>query len=456
MTSALRSFLPAIVVAQLLTGTAFAQTPDPAAPPAADVAVLRDEVARLRDEVAALRAALTEIRAAAGMPSAAPQAAPTQTPAVTREAFDMLRAQVAEQAQTKVESSSRLPVKLSGTILVNAFVNSADVNWLENPNIVTQSPLGADPTGSMSVTARQSRLGIEASGIMMGSWQASGTFITDFLGGVPNFQTGTVMGLPRLLYAFGRIDNGRTAIQAGQDHALLAPRDPTSLAALSFPLFFRSGNLYLRVPQARIEQRAGDLWTFAGGIVAPIAGDHGGQFEFAPAAGIGERSRRPAYEGRAEFHAGESGADRRLIAGLATQYGWRESSSDLTSSWALAVDVDARAGRFGAAGEFFIADRAGAFGAALSQAARTTGGWAEGRFLITSRARVAAGFGMDRPDTTRSKPALTENRSTFGNLIFDLTPEVSFSVEHRWLRTSYTVLPVRSTQHVNGTLAIRF
>ena len=29
---------------------------------------------------------------------------------------------------------------------------------------------------------------------------------------------------------------------------MLAPRDPTSLAALSFPQFFRSGNLYLRAP----------------------------------------------------------------------------------------------------------------------------------------------------------------------------------------------------------------
>jgi hypothetical protein len=448
-----RVVVPTFIVALASAGgTALAQTPEPGgATPAADVSLLRDEVARLRDEVAALRAALAEMRTAVGG-----QVAPAQTPAVTREAFEVLKAQVTEQAQTKVESSSRLPVKLSGTILVNTFVNSSDVNWLENPNLATQPPLGTDPTGSMSLTARQSRLGIEATGITMGNWQASGTLITDFFGGVPNFQTGTVMGLPRLLYAFGRVENARTAIQIGQDHALLAPRDPTSLAALASPLFSRSGNLYLRVPQARIEQRLGSQWTVAGGIVAPIAGDHSGQFEFAPAAGAGERSRRPAVEGRAEFHAGDRDSDRRFTAGVATQYGWRQSASSLTSSWAVAVDVDARAGRFGAAGELFTADRAGAFGAALSQAARTAGGWAEGRFAITSRARVAAGFGMDRPETTRGVLVLRENRSTFSNLIFDVTPEVAFSLEHRWLRTSYTVLPVRSTQHVNGVLAIRF
>ena len=80
--------------------------------------------------------------------------------------------------------------------------------------------------------------------------------IADFYGGVPGFQTGTVMGLPRLLYAFGRLETDRTAIEIGQDHAILAPRDPTSLAALSFPLLFRSGNLYLRAPQARVERQA--------------------------------------------------------------------------------------------------------------------------------------------------------------------------------------------------------
>ena len=42
------------------------------------------------------------------------------------------------------------------------------------------------------------------------------------------------MGLPRLLYAFGRLERDGTAIQVGQDQVMLAPRDPTSLAAVDF------------------------------------------------------------------------------------------------------------------------------------------------------------------------------------------------------------------------------
>src|SRR4029453_9735243 len=131
--------------------------------------------------------------------------------------------------------------------------NSGEGNWPENPNLVGNPSTESGARGSMSATARQGRVGLEGGGIDVGNWQASGTIIADFLGGVPGFQTGTVMGLPRLLYAFGRVESDRTAIEVGQEHAILAPRDPTSLAALSFPLLFRSGNLSLRVAQARAE-----------------------------------------------------------------------------------------------------------------------------------------------------------------------------------------------------------
>jgi hypothetical protein len=96
--------------------------------------------------------------------------------------------------------------------------------------------------------------------------------------------------VPRLLYAFGRLETDRTAIEIGQDHAILAPKDPTSLAALSFPLLYRSGNLYVRTPQVRVERRLGPGVAVTMGIVAPIAGDGPSEYEFAPAAGLRGRT----------------------------------------------------------------------------------------------------------------------------------------------------------------------
>jgi hypothetical protein len=456
----MRILLP-FCIATFTASPVLAQAPEsgPSAS-AADVAALRDELTRLRDEVAALRAALAEVRESVG--SSARVNANQQQPApqvvqVTPEAIEMLKTQIAEQAQAKVESSSRFPVKVSGTILANTFANSGEANWLENPNLVAGPLAAGRPEGSASATARQSRIGLETSGITFGSWQASGTIIADFLGGVPNFQTGTIMGLPRLLYAFGRIQNDRTAIEVGQDVMILAPRDPTSLAALSFPLLFRSGNLYLRAPQARVEQKLGSDWTVVMGIVAPIAGDGPTAYEFAPPAGAGERSKRPAVQGRVGFARGDKDTAHEFAAGLSGHYGWRRPATQLIESWAVAVDFNARAGRVGAAGELFLAENAEPFGGGISQAGRASGGWAEGRLRVTPRSMVTTGFGLDRPKDAVGRLLRSDNRSVFGSVIFDITPEVATSVEYRWLRTRLGLVPAsRENHHVNAVLAVRF
>lgn len=449
--------------------------------PAADVAALGEELARLRHELGSLRAEVATLRRAMETPAptvipavysppapptlaesgaraavAAVRAELTAQPAVTPEALEMLQAQVEEQAQSKVESASKMPVRLSGTVLANTYVNSGEANWLENPNIVAPPPPDAVNRGSMSATARQSRIGLDVGVIPVGDWRASGTLVFDFFGGVPNFQNGTVMGLPRLLIAFGRMEHGGTAIEVGQDHMMLAPRDPTSLAALSFPLFFRSGNLYLRAPQARVEQRFGG-WTLATGIVAPIAGDFTGDYEFAPAAGAGERSKRPAVQSRLGFANGDADAPREVAVGVSGHYGWRRMESALQDSWAVAVDGNARAGRLGVAGEYFVAENAEVFGGAISQAGRTSGGWVEARFALTSRLDLNGGFGIDRPDDAVGRLVRSENRSAFGNFIIRLTPEVATSLEYRWLETEAGLLPItRRNHHLNAVFAVKF
>lgn len=451
--------------------------------PTAEIVALRAELARLkgemnalRDDVALLRQyvtaevrmqqssdsmALPVLRHASWQPFDLPGRAGVHEQAKGTQAapdLEMLKAQGEEQAQSPVESSTRLPLRLSGTVLANTFLNSGEANWLENPNLVAAAPPGGATAGSMSATVRQSRVGFEIGTMPVGSWTASGAMMVDFFGGVPNFQNGTVMGLPRLLYAFGRLETDRTAIHVGQDHVLLAPRDPTSLAALSFPLFFRSGNLHLRAPQARVERSVGAALTLAGGIVAPIAGDFSDFYEFAPAAGAGERSKRPALQGRAEFGRGNLDDESGFSIGGGGQYGWRRVVQTLDPSWAVAVDANVRVGRFGLGGEVFRAENGEALGAALSQAGSAFGGWIEARVALSARLDVNAGVGVDRPEEAAlGRLVRQENRGAFGNLIFRLTPEVATSLEYCWLETRAGLIPVnRVNHHVNAVFAVKF
>ena len=405
---------------------------------------LRDEIAELRSAVADLRRELTTLRAV--QEPAAPLDA--QPPAVP---VEMLQSQVEQLAQEKVSSGSRFPVTLSGTILSNTVYNSGEANWLESPNLV-----GATSGGSMTSTMRQSRLGLDVGAIPVGAWTARGTLILDFLGGTPGFVTGTVMGLPRMLYAFGRLERGGTAIEVGQDHVLLAPRDPTSLAAFAFPQFFRSGNLYLRAPQVRLEQKLGGFAVKAG-IVAPVVGDAGPAYVFAPPAGAGERSERPALEAHVGYDRGDDVSAAEFHLGGSGHYGWSRFGAGLVASGAGAVDFLARAGRVGLAGEIYAAEDMDAYGAGVAQRGRSEGGWVEARLRASSKVSFTGGAGVDRRPDGLGQFGRLRNTSAFGNTIVRLTPEVAVSLEYKWLQTRYGPVPVnRENHHVNAVFAVTF
>lgn len=419
-----------------------------------ELGVLRDEVADLRRQLGALAAELRAMRGLLPEPAVVHAGSATATLAQATAGAqvppEMLQSQVEELAQTRVEASSRFPVTLTGTIVSNTVYNTGDANWLESPNLV-----GTASGGSMTSTMRQSRLGFDVRAIPIGSWEAKGALVVDFFGGTPGFVNGTVMGLPRLLYAFGRLERGGTAIQAGQDHAMLAPRDPTSLAAFAFPQFFRAGNLYLRAPQLRLEQKFKGF-TAKGGIIAPIAGDAGTSYIFAPPAGAGERSERPAVQGHLGWAAGSPDAAGEVQVGVSGHQGWIKQAGELVTSAAGAIDVNVRRGRVGLAGEAYLADELDAFGAGVGQPGRSEGGWAEVRLAVASRLSFNGGAALDRrPDGAGSAGRL-RNTSAFGNVIWRLTPEVAASVEYRWLQTRYVSGRNRENHHVNAVFAVTF
>jgi hypothetical protein len=405
-----------------------------------EVAELRAELAELRAEVAALKAARRNDE---------------QTP--KDPAIELLRGQVAELAQTKVESTSRFPVKLFGTIHAHVFANSATPNWMDIPNLVNPDPADGH-RGTFSATLRQTRLGFTADGPKLGAVSTSAVVAMDFFGGIPGFQTGQVMGLPRLLVAFARLDGEKTAAEIGQDHVMLAPKDPTSLAGFAFPLLFRSGNLYLRAPQVRVERAITTRLRASGGIVAPIAGDLAIEdFRFVPPALGGERSRRPAVQARLGYASGEPDAPRLADFGVSGHYGWERRPAELADSWAGAVDFAVRRGWIGVAGELFAGENIDMFGGALGLDARAAGGWAELQLKPATRFSIQAGGGVDEiRGAARALAVRRRNQSAYGNLIVEVTPELETSFEYRWLATSPRGASDRRNHHFDWVFAYKF
>jgi len=414
-----------------------------------EVRAMRAEIQRLRQEVETLR---QEVRGSPQEPSPA-------------EILPVLQAQVQEHAQTKVESASKFPVKLFGTIVSQTAWNSGEPNWLDLPNIAGPRRTG-EPSGTFISTMRQSRVGLMLDGPTIGSMKLNGLYTMDFFGGIPNFSTGQVMGLPRMLYAYARLDGEKSAFQIGQDNMILAPNNPTSLGAQAFPLMFRSGNLYFRVPQIRAERvlassEGGEFHAIAG-IIAPVAGDfvapQAVNYQFVPPPLAGERSRMPGVQARLVWRAlsADPYEKPKWELGASGHYS-RERFVTTVSSWAGAVDFNATLGRFGTGGELFVGRNIDAFGGSVGQNAQSHGGFIEGRVTATRRFSLNGGFGTDRLYHLARFPAgITRNSSAFGNAIYSLTPEFSTSLEYRWLKTRVPLPDRRLNHQLNLIFAYSF
>src|SRR5262249_53518169 len=66
--------------------------------------------------------------------------------------------QIATQEQTKVESESKFPVKLTGLLVMNGFVNTGNVDMPATPTLALPG------YGSTDFSARQSILGLDLRG----------------------------------------------------------------------------------------------------------------------------------------------------------------------------------------------------------------------------------------------------------------------------------------------------
>ncbi len=174
---------------------------------------------------------------------------PTQAPENdedTRERVDVNSARVAEQAETKVGSSQRFPLTLTGMLLFDAFRAGG------NPSpgfLESYSDYSATEPGG-GATLRQSIIGLEFQGPhIFGDGQIHGSFSMDF------WATSGRDDVFRIRRGTISFEWKRRTITVGQDKTLIAPFAPESFARVGIPPLSGAGNLWLWRPQIRYEER---------------------------------------------------------------------------------------------------------------------------------------------------------------------------------------------------------
>lgn len=355
--------------------------------------------------------ALLALLAAGAAPLAAqaPQDSLAERVRRAEEAIELLRAQLAEQAQSKVQSRLRNTVEISGLVLMNAFYNSGKTNNSDVP-LHADTLLSTDrtglPTANAGATLRQTRVGVSVSGARALGAALRGDLQMDFFGGQQPSVGGRTFPLLRIRTASLRLDWTRLTLLVGQEKPVIAPQVPVSYASAGIPLFARAGNLWLWIPQVRVTAHGAGAVRPGVEVAALAPMQYKAQGPFFTQPDSAERSRRPAVEGRAFVRWGEE--DTESEVGVGGHLAWIATTGDsLLPSRAVTADFRVALGRrVSLAGSAFVGRAlAGIGGGGIGQdlgtdgaPLKTKGGWVQLDVRPSFAWEFGGGVGIDDPD----------------------------------------------------------
>lgn len=452
------------------------------------VEALTEAVGKAQEQVEASQRQLNELKSElndlrrqmnAGRSDPDPQADAEQLAAqveALKETQAMQQSQIATHDQAKVESLSKYPVKVSGLILLNGFVNTGQVD------------MGATPTlalpgwGSTGATMRQTVLGLDARGphILGGSSHAD--VRTDFMGDTGGTGAYSAGGLLRLRTAHADVDWEHTELFFALDRPLISPTEPTSLTAVAVPPLAWSGNLWTWNPQLGVTQdfmlRGRERFRTQAALIDvanPPYSTVGPGGPIYPAS-TGELSRWPGVQARVAVMGGEAERGFQLGAGgyfarHRTVYG---STFD---AWAGTLDYrQPLPGGMELSGNFYRGLALGGLGggaykdygvrAELDHPGKfyvrpfdNVGGWAQLKERAGERLEFNQAFGMDEVPgaevgrypgvTTSIYQTLARTQTFVGNTIYSPSAWLQFSVEYRRL-ASYSEGAPDAASHIIG------
>ena len=201
------------------------------------------ELEDLRAQLASLRGELSTFRAVEASSSSAADLSAAVEP--IREEQSVQQAQIATHEQSKVETGSKDPLKLSGLVLLSSFVNTSGVDDPVAPSLVVPG------SGSTGASLRQTVLGFDARGPRLLNARSHADLRVDFYGtgSSSNGAYPYAGGLLRLRTAHAALDWTRTEAFFSLDRTILSPETPSSLTAVAVPALAWSGNLWSWNPQ---------------------------------------------------------------------------------------------------------------------------------------------------------------------------------------------------------------
>lgn len=401
-------------------------------------------------------------------------ASPTTTAAIDdlRERQAMQESQIATHEQTKVESQSKYPVKITGLLLLNGFVNTRQVDM---PAMPTVAILGSGSTGA---SVRQTVLGVDARGPHLFGAHSYADLSVDFDGSPQSASSSTNFAgyynasttLLRLRTAHAGLQWQHAEAYFSLDRPIFSPDAPTSLTAVAEPALAWSGNLWTWNPQVGVTGNLGFGSSRNIRVQTALMDVGDAPLSSVPSSVVtsgmppttAEQSRWPGVEARIallgpkqnrENHLGFGGYFAPHLSSLGYRF----------NSWAGTLDAKLfLPGRLELIGSLYRGEALGGLGGGAYKdfAYRVdpgsgryyfrplddVGGWAQLKEKMSERVEFNAAFGLDnvfaRELRSYAVPSgnmyqnLARNRTYTGNVIYTPSAYLLFSLEYRHLESS--------------------
>jgi uncharacterized coiled-coil protein SlyX len=498
-----------ICPAHRLGAQAAAQSPDQGAVQTADQQTVAEKIQNLSDSIARTQSLLDqsqrqldqmrkelgalEGQLVQGAPAAAAQAestplpepgpAPTSSGAAPsadsssasaddlHERETLNESQIATLDQEKVESESKYPVRVTGMVLFNGFVNTSAVDAAATPAVAIP---GAGSTGA---SMRQTILGFDARGPHLFGARSFGDLRVDFNGsaqsgsGYASFYSANSTFL-RLRTAHAGLLWSNAEAYFALDRPIVSPDAPSSLTAVAEPPLAWSGNLWTWNPQfgarrdlaltSSSDLRFEAALTDVGDAPLTVAASAAAGAPPVPASGA-EQSRWPGLEARIALLGAESDEPGNHL-GVGGYFAPHHTAfGNSYDAWAGTLDAHlllparlqmsasfyrglALGGLGAGAYKDFVYRQDEETGAIYLRPLSDVGGWSQLKEKINARVELNAAFGIDNAfagEVAHYAVAggsfyenLARNRTYTGNVIFTPSAFLLFSLEYRHIASS--------------------
>ncbi len=437
----------------------------------------QQQIQQMQAEIERLRALLAAKEASPKTAGQPPSPAAATESSETSEDVDILKSASAQQQQTKVESSSRFPVRLTGLVLFNSFINQGTVDQIDLPSSALL-PSTTSSNTSTGASLRQTILGFEGTGPVLGGAQTSARVSMDFFGGVTGSATTGPAGTVRLRTAAISAAWTHDTLEVNYDTPLISPLSPDSFATVAQPSLAWSGNLWVWAPQFLWTHslplaRADRAFTFQLGLLDTQTLNAANNLT-QRSIGAGEASGQPSYETRLAYGSGKD--EHHFELGIGGLYGRQDyKGNQRVDTWATTADWRVPFGsRLHLSGEVYRGRGLGDLGggayrntvtytfpnstATYLRALDAAGGWLQWSYKLSSTLSANSSLGQDSASGNELRNSVplsgagpiffyARNRSIVGNLIFRPWSSIILSPEYRRLQ-SWPILGSVNTANI--------